>query len=46
MPSFVHAALQAVDVPAESLARLRAMTPAGVCARADSPARSDAGVIR
>jgi ArsR family transcriptional regulator len=46
IPAFVHAALEAVDVPAELAVRLRAMTPAGACARADAPARPAATVTR
>jgi len=46
LPAFVRAALDAVDVPGELLARMRTMTPAGVCARSESRSRPAAGVTR
>jgi DNA-binding transcriptional ArsR family regulator len=44
LPAFVRAALEAVEVPAELVARLQSMTPAGTCARSPLPrARRAAG---
>ena len=46
LPDFARAALDALDVPEELVARLSAMTPAGVCANSEARFRSAAGVTR
>jgi len=47
LPAFVRAALEAVEVPRELIARLQAMAPAGACIRSESlRARPEASVTR